>query len=263
LTAKLEGDQTPQGRRLNKLYRSTYHHYCGINLLHACTSVSSTSRGRCCYTRKSKDGNFPLAYTYPNEMRATRDLLRRRFRIVQHGAMLKTHVVNTTSQYNPPPNKVNLKNVGVREQVQAAFAGQNVQHNINLDLAIIECYHRELSKLEEHLERQAKQHNPTSLSVLRTIPGVGRILALTILYEIGDIQRFESVQKFASYARLINCKAESAGKMDPGHRKRRGLGLFVLSVRMTPLRQHRQTAARTSRISSCLFGGLTGPGGRP
>jgi hypothetical protein len=51
--------------------------------------------------------------------------------------------------------------------------------------------------------------------------------------------------------------------VDPGHRKRRGLGLFVLSVRMTPLRQHRQTAARTSRISSCLFGGLTGPGGRP
>uniref|UniRef100_UPI00130037E4 transposase n=1 Tax=Aliidiomarina celeris TaxID=2249428 RepID=UPI00130037E4 len=36
--------------------------------------------------------------------------------------------------------------------------------------------------------------------LLKTIPGIGRILALTILYEIGDIQRFESVQKFASYA---------------------------------------------------------------
>ena len=48
---------------------------------------------------------------------------------------------------------------------------------------------------------------------LKTIPGVGRILALTILYEVGDIQRFESVQKFASYARLVKCKAESAGKV--------------------------------------------------
>ncbi len=38
------------------------------------------------------------------------------------------------------------------------------------------------------------------------------MLALTILYEIGDIQRFDSVQKFASYARLVKCKAESAGK---------------------------------------------------
>ena len=160
-----------------------------------------------------KGGNFPLAYVYPKAMRATRDLLRRRTRIVQHGAMLKAHVVNTTSQYNLPPNKANLKDIGAREQVRATFADRDVQHNINLDLAIIECYHRELSKLEEHLERQAKQHDPASLSVLRTIPGVGRILALTILYEIGDIQRFETVQKFASYARLIKCKAESAGKV--------------------------------------------------
>jgi len=106
-----------------------------------------------------KGGNFPLAYVYPKEMRATRDLLRRRTRIVQHGAMLKAHVVNTTSQYNLPPNKVNLKNVGAREQVRLAFANQDVLQNINFDLAIIECYHRELDKLEDHLERQAKQHD--------------------------------------------------------------------------------------------------------
>src|SRR5690606_15617038 len=76
----------------------------------------------------------------------------------------------------------------------------------------LECYHQELNKLEWHLEQQARQHDPVSLNVLRSIPGIGRILALTILYEIGDIQRFDSVQKFASYARLIKCKAESAGK---------------------------------------------------
>ncbi len=53
---------------------------------------------------------------------------------------------------------------------------------------------------------------PAYLSILRTVPGIGKILALTILFEIGDIERFESVQKFASYSRLIKCKAESAGK---------------------------------------------------
>ena len=79
-----------------------------------------------------KGGNFPLAYTYPKEMRATRDLLRRRTRIVQHGAMLKAHVVNTTSQYNLPPNKANLKNIGAREQVRATFSNRDVQHNIDL-----------------------------------------------------------------------------------------------------------------------------------
>ena len=48
--------------------------------------------------------------------------------------------------------------------------------------------------------------------MLQTIHGIGRILALTILLEIGDITRFETVQQFASYGRLVKCKAESAGK---------------------------------------------------
>jgi len=159
-----------------------------------------------------RGGNFPLAYVYPRQMRATRDLLRRRTHLVRHGANLKAHVANTTSQYNLPPNRVNLKNVSARQQLRHAFPEQSVQQMINLDMAVLECYHHELSKIEWYLEQQAKQHQPVYLSLLRTIPGIGRILALTILYEIGDIARFETVQQFASYSRLVKCKAESAGK---------------------------------------------------
>ncbi|WP_417532940.1 IS110 family transposase [Marinobacterium stanieri] len=159
-----------------------------------------------------RGGNFPLAYVYPRAMRATRDLLRRRTHIVRHGAELKAHVVNTTSQYNLPPNKVNLKTAGARKQLRSTFDQPDVQRNIDLDMTILDCYSQELYRLERFIEQQAKQHNPVYLQVLRTVPGIGRVLALTILYEIGDIQRFDSVQKFASYARLVKCKAESAGK---------------------------------------------------
>ena len=44
------------------------------------------------------------------------------------------------------------------------------------------------------------------------MPGFGRILALTILYEIQDIRRFERVQDFLSYSRLVKCDHRSAGK---------------------------------------------------
>jgi len=159
-----------------------------------------------------RGGNFPLAYTYPKEMRATRDLLRRRTRIVRHGATLKAHVANTTSQYNLPPNNVNLKNVCAREQMRTTFPDPVVQRNIDLDLVILDTYARELSKVEWFIEQQARQHNPVHLKLLRSIHGIGKILALTIIYEIGDIHRFESVQNFASYCRLVKCKAESAGK---------------------------------------------------
>lgn len=159
-----------------------------------------------------RGGNFPLAYVYPKAMRATRDLLRRRIKMVRLGANLKAHVANTTSQYNLPAHGVNLKNVCAREQVRQAFDDPVVQKNINLDLAMIDSYAKELSKVEWYIEQQARQHQPTSLHLLRTVSGIEKILALTILYEIGDIRRFETVQNFASYARLVKCKAESAGK---------------------------------------------------
>ena len=160
-----------------------------------------------------RGGNFPLAYVYPAEMRATRDLLRRRTRIVRHGADLKAHVKNTTSQYNLPPNKLNLRYPAAREQMRDKFADESVQKNIDLDLNIIEFYHRQLSAIECYIEKHAKHHNGRDYHILTSVPGMGRILALTILYEIGDITRFDSVQKFASYSRLIKCRAESAGKV--------------------------------------------------
>ena len=159
-----------------------------------------------------RGGNFPLAYVYPKTMRSTRDLLRRRMKIVRHGADLKAHVANTTSQYNLPPNKVNLKNKVAREQLRSTFSDPSVQKNIDLDMVILDCYAEQLSKVEWYIQQQAKQHKPKHFHLLKSVWGIGPILALTIIYEIGDIERFDSVQKFASYARLVKCKAESAGK---------------------------------------------------
>lgn len=159
-----------------------------------------------------RGGNFPLAYVYPKAMRATRDLLRRRTKIVRHGADLKAHVANTTSQYNLPPNKVNLKNVTAREQLRSTFPERAVQKNIDLDMSLLDCYAEQLSKVEGYIQQQAKQHNPIHFHLLKSVWGIGPILALTIIYEIGNIRRFDSVQKFASYSRLVKCKAESAGK---------------------------------------------------
>ena len=62
------------------------------------------------------------------------------------------------------------------------------------------------------MKQQARAQEPEALSLLRSIPGVGKVLAMTILYEIHDIRRFERVQQFASYARLVRCAKESAGK---------------------------------------------------
>ncbi len=159
-----------------------------------------------------RGGNFPVAYVYPKAMRATRDLLRRRTKIVRHGADLKAHIVNTTSQYDLPVYKPNLKDKEACLNFKSTFSDISAQRNIDLDMVILECYREQLAKVEWFIEQQARHHNPMHLPILRSINGVGRILSLTIIYEIGNIKRFESVQQFASYSRLVKCRAESAGK---------------------------------------------------
>ena len=157
-------------------------------------------------------GNFPLAYNYPAETRATRDLLRRRTYVMRHGSELKAHVVNTDSQYNLPAQSLNLKNVSARDGLRHYYDDPVVQRMIALDMNILDCYIRELKHVESFIEGKAKEHYGALLNIVRTFPGIGQILALTILYEIGDINRFPTVQQFASYSRLVKCKAESAGK---------------------------------------------------
>jgi transposase len=63
-----------------------------------------------------------------------------------------------------------------------------------------------------HIIKAAKQHDANTLYLLQTVPGIGKILSLVLLYEIHDIQRFPSVQDFVSYCRLVKCAKESAGK---------------------------------------------------
>jgi transposase len=60
--------------------------------------------------------------------------------------------------------------------------------------------------------RTAKTHAADTFYRLRSVPGIGKILALVMLYEIHDITRFPTVQDFLSYARLVKCAKESAGK---------------------------------------------------
>jgi transposase len=60
--------------------------------------------------------------------------------------------------------------------------------------------------------KTATQHDAHTLYWLQTVPGIGTILSLVLLDEIHDIGRLPSVQDFASYARLVKCSKESAGK---------------------------------------------------
>jgi hypothetical protein len=116
------------------------------------------------------------------------------------------------SQYNLPEISQNLRYAFHREGIAERFSDPSVQKSIELDLNPIDFYDKQLSKVEWHIQKHATACDQHSLMLLRTVPGIGKILSLAILYETHTIERFPTVQDFASYCRLIRCKKESAGK---------------------------------------------------
>jgi Transposase len=110
-----------------------------------------------------RGGMLPKAYVYPAEMRATRDLLRRRTHLMRKRAELLAHVQNTNSQYNLPEIGKKIAYKANREGVAERFDDPAVQKTIEVDLDLITYYDQMLSDLELFIIKTAKQHDANTL----------------------------------------------------------------------------------------------------
>jgi transposase len=161
-----------------------------------------------------RGGMFPMAYVYPRAKRQTRDLLRRRSYFVRQRAQLIAHVVNTNSQFNLPPWPKKLTYAGNRSpELADRFTDPSTRLMIASDLALIDNYDTQIAALELYLKRTAKVDDPATFGFLQTVPGIGPILGLILLYEIDTIARFPEPGNFLSYSRLVRCEHSSAGKV--------------------------------------------------
>src|SRR5918992_3140522 len=124
-----------------------------------------------------RGGMLPQAYVYPAAMRATRDLLRRRMYLTRKRAELLAHIQNTNSQDHLPEIGKKLAYKANRDGVAEHFPESAVQKSIDLDLTLIDAYDRLLTDLELDLVRTAKAQEAQTFYRLRSIPGVGKILA--------------------------------------------------------------------------------------
>ena len=159
-----------------------------------------------------RGGMIPMAYVYPEKMRATRDLLRRRNHLMRKRAELFAHIQNTNTQYNLSDSFGCIAKPQNRNGIVEQFEHPAVQKSMAVDLEVVRTYDTILTDLERTLIKLANHHDPVSYALLQSIHGVGRILGLVMLYEIEDIGRFPRVQDFASYSRLVKCSHESNGK---------------------------------------------------
>jgi transposase len=156
---------------------------------------------------------LPYAYPYPAEKRATRDLMRRRLYMVHLRSSLIANTRTLFYQYgliDVTPNLI--KNKKTRSDMSELLKERHAGISANVNMQLIKTLDIEIKRMEEEILNHTQSHYKNDLALLMSIPGVGKIIALTILYEIDTIDRFSSRQDFSSYCRLVRSIHTSNGK---------------------------------------------------
>jgi len=167
-------------------------------------------------------GILPEGYIYPKYDRPVRDLLRKRSFLVRRRTckihslrcMIERHTSERLSSNE-------IKKLEVQD-LEIFFQDEHLLLSAEANVATISFLSRHIARIQKAVKKRAMLKEPFEL--LRTVPGIGEILALTIMLEVGDINRFSKVRDFASYARCVpaerisNEKSKGKGNRKNGNR---------------------------------------------
>jgi len=158
---------------------------------------------------------IPPAYVYPAAKRSVRDLLRRRTSFVWKRTELLHHLTCMPLVQGQEPVKKCQHRVRERwfEQLRPRFDEPMRKISAEADMYLIKEFDKIIGRLERVVAKETKRDRGRDFALLKTIPGIGDILALTILYEMDTVERFPRVQDFLSYTRLVKGSVASAGKI--------------------------------------------------
>jgi transposase len=158
-----------------------------------------------------RGGMLPQASGSPAEMRATRDRLRRRRPLMRQRAALWTQVPQTNRQDHVPEIGKKSAYQANRSGVAERLADPAVPKSVAVALALLDYDDQRLRDLELASVQTAQQHEATTLYVLQTVPGLGKIRSLVLLSAMHDIARFPRGQDFVASCRVVQGAKESAG----------------------------------------------------
>ena len=155
-------------------------------------------------------GVLPQGYIYPKEERAVRDLLRKRSQMVRQRTSNLLSIQNLiTRNTGSSLNGNRIKTLGA-QQVDELLANPDLALAVKANLALMSCADEQIDLLERTVSERIKLRG--EFCFLKTVPGIGQILALTIMLETGEIKRFPTVGDFASYCRCVGSQKLSNGK---------------------------------------------------
>lgn len=155
-------------------------------------------------------GLLPTGYIMPKEVRGVRDLARKRMQLVQqrsvqilsietqmdqqHGAHLSSNAIKKLSC-----DEIDVMHIGAMEKLA-----------LKANLIVMQTLDTQIDLIEKVLARECRNH--PGFPLLKSVAGIGDVLATVILIETGEIERFNDVGNYVSYCRCVGSIHTSNGK---------------------------------------------------
>ena len=153
---------------------------------------------------------LPTSYIYPPEQRPLRDLLRRRMLLMQQSVRLLQSVQGYWARATGQRLSANGFRQLTRQQLSDTFPEPTELFAVVSLIQMWRALQEKMAAMETWLAEDTRRRR--ELIALRTVPGIGKVLGLTILLESGEITRFDAVGQYTSYCRLVPALRFSNGK---------------------------------------------------
>jgi transposase len=154
------------------------------------------------------------------ETRALKELLRHRARLVRDATRMKNRIHMLLMKNNHSAPATDLFGVKGLKYLRCVELPHYHQEQLKAYLSLYEELTARIEPLTKTIDRMAKE-NPNA-KLLMTIPGIGKLVAMSIIAEVEDIARFPSYRNLASYAGLVPSLDASGGKEKRGRITKQG-----------------------------------------
>lgn len=163
---------------------------------------------------------LPQGYIYPKEQRSVRDMLRRRMLFVEQ----RTAQILSLQSMITRHRGLNFTGNDVKtlrdDFIDTLFDDADLRFTAKKELSTIRHLDQTIKEIEVQVSSKIKLKK--EYQMLLTTPGIGQILGLTIMLEVGDIRRFAKAGNYSSYCRCVESKRISNGKKKGENNKKNG-----------------------------------------
>jgi len=169
-------------------------------------------------------GILPESYIYPKKDRPMRDLLRRRTLFISARSKILNSMGHQFQTWLCA--KIGKKHLVelTEDQLYSLFNEKSLCLSVSSGIEIIKTIDKQVKKIEKELYLHLKETE--MVKRLRILPGIDRILAMTVALEVGTIARFRSVKNYLSYCRLVEAKKISNKKKKGNGNRKCGNGIL-------------------------------------